>query len=70
MTIPGEDLTGGKAGTQTSVAKGTADVRLERQPDDPEAPGTVAITNGTALADGAATLNINWNLYDSNGNPT
>ena len=68
--IPGQDLTGGKAGTQTSLAKGTLAFDSNGNLKTPAAPGTVNITNGTALADGAATLNINWNLYDSNNNPT
>jgi len=70
VTIPGTDLTGGKAGTQTTVAKGTLAFNSSGALTTPAAPGTVNITNGTALADGAATLNINWNLYDSNNNPT
>lgn len=70
VTIPGEDLTGGKAGTQTSLAKGTVTFDSNGNLTDPKAPGTVAVTNGTALADGAATLSINWNLYDASGNST
>jgi flagellar hook protein FlgE len=70
VTIPATDLTGGAANTQQSVLAG--------------APGTVTFNNngtlstagGTApigvtinnLADGAANMNINWNLFDASGN--
>lgn len=70
VTIPGQDLKGGTAGTQTSVGKGNLTFDANGNLTAPAAPGAVAITNGTALADGAATLNINLNLYDSAGNPT
>jgi flagellar hook protein FlgE len=70
VTIPGEDLTGGKAGTPASVGKGSVAFDSSGNLTTPAAPGQVALTNATGLADGAATLNINWNLYDSTGNPT
>ncbi len=70
VDIPGQDLKGGTAGTQTSVAKGTLAFDASGNLTTPAAPGAVPITNGTALADGAATLNINWNLYNASNNPT
>jgi flagellar hook protein FlgE len=70
VDIPGQDLTGGKSGTETSLAKGTLTFDANGNLETP-APGTpITVTNTTALADGAATLNINWNPYDSSNNPT
>jgi flagellar hook protein FlgE len=70
VDIPGQDLTGGKTGTETSLAKGTLTFDSSGNLETPAAGKPVAVTNTTALADGAATLNINWNLYDSSNNPT
>ena len=68
VTIPGQDLTGGTSGTNTSIATGNLAFNSSGTLTTPASPGAVNVTNSTALADGAATLNINWNLYDSNGN--
>lgn len=68
VTIPGQDLTGGTAGTNTSIATGNLTFNSSGDLTSPAAPGAVTVTNTTGLADGAATLNINWNLYDANGN--
>src|SRR5580658_2304094 len=70
VTIPGEDTAGGTAGTPVSVGKGTLTFDANGNLKTPASPGTVNLTNTAALADGANTLNINWNLYDSSNNPT
>lgn len=70
VTIPGQDLTGGTAGTQTSLAKGNLTFDTDGNLKTPAPGAPINITNGTALADGAATLNINWNLYGTNNTPT
>lgn len=70
VDIPGQDLTGGKAGTETSLGKGSLTFDANGNLTSPASGTPINITNGTALADGAATLNINWNLYDSSNNPT
>jgi flagellar hook protein FlgE len=70
VDIPGQDLTGGKAGTETSIGKGTLTFDANGDLKTPASGTPIALTNGTALADGAATLNINWNPYDANNNPT
>jgi len=65
ITIPGADLAAGTSGQQQSVATGSVSFN-----DD----GSLSTANGTAavpisipgLADGAADLSINWNLF-SNG---
>ena len=68
VNIPGQDLTGGTAGTSTSIATGSLTFDSSGNLKTPAAPGTVNVKNTTALADGAATLNINWNLYNAAGN--
>jgi flagellar hook protein FlgE len=70
VDIPGQDLTGGKAGTETSLAKGTLTFNSAGDLTSPAAGTPINITNTAALADGAATLNINWNLYNSAGTST
>ena len=70
VDIPSTQITGGKAGTVTSLAKGTLTFGSDGDLTSPAAGKPINITNGTALADGAATLNINWNLYDANNNST
>lgn len=67
VTIPSSDVTGGK-GTTTQLASGSIAFNSDGQLTTPAAGKPVNITNTAALADGAATLNINWNLYDANGN--
>lgn len=70
VTIPGQATAGGTAGTPVSVGKGTLTFDSSGNLKTPAAPGTVALTNTAALADGAATLKVNWNLYDASNNPT
>ncbi len=69
VDVPGADLTGGKAGTPSKIANGTMTFDANGHLTAPAAPGQVAV-NITGLADGASDMNINWNLYDANGNPT
>jgi flagellar hook protein FlgE len=67
VTIPGAELTGGTAGTNTSIATGSIAFDNSGNLTTP-APGTpVAVKTTTGLADGAADLNIKWNLYNSAG---
>jgi flagellar hook protein FlgE len=69
VTIPGQDVTGGTAGTPTSLTTGSLTFSSGGVLTTPAAgtPINVATTGG--LADGAADLNINWNLFDPTGNP-
>jgi len=69
VTIPGADLTSGKAGTPSSVAKGNLTFNAQGQLTAPAAGSPVAIAI-TGLSDGAADLNANWNLYSSTGAST
>jgi len=69
VTIPGADLTSGKAGTPSSVAKGNLTFNAQGQLTAPAAGSPVAIAI-TGLSDGAADLNANWNLYSPTGAST
>lgn len=67
VTIPSADLTGG-VGATTSVATGTLTFDANGNLLTPAAGAPIAVPI-TGLADGAADLPLNWNLYDANGNP-
>jgi flagellar hook protein FlgE len=69
-SIPGQDVTGGTAGTPSSVGTGTVKFDSSGKLTAPAAPGTVALANTAGLADGAADFAINFNLYDAAGNGT
>jgi flagellar hook protein FlgE len=66
---PGEDLTSGTAGTPSSLAKGDLGF------DPTGSLTTPTVANGAidvplaGLANGAADLNLTWNLFDSYGQP-
>lgn len=67
VSIPSANLTGG-VGQNTSLATGTLTFDQNGNLISPAAGSPVAI-NIQNLADGASNMSINWNLYDSNGNP-
>jgi flagellar hook protein FlgE len=69
VTLPGPAV-GQAAGTTTQLATGSLTFDSNGNLTSPAAGSPINITNTTALADGAATLNINWNLYTSNNTPT
>jgi flagellar hook protein FlgE len=69
ITIPGEDLTSGKAGTPSQVAKGNITFDSNGNLKNPAPPGQVAVAI-TGLADGASDMNLNWNLYNAAGAST
>lgn len=70
VDIPGEDLSSGKAGTPSSLAKGTLTFGSDGQLTSPAPPSGTPPTGGTVaisvagLADGAKDLSLNWNLYN------
>jgi len=69
VSIPGEDLTSGTAGTPTVLTTGTINFDQNGNLTTPPASaGPIAVT-ATGLTDGAADLNLNWNLYDANQQP-
>jgi flagellar hook protein FlgE len=69
VDVPGADLTAGTAGTPSQLANGTLTFDGNGNLKTPAAPGQVAIAI-KGLSDGASDMNVNWNLYDANGNPT
>jgi len=69
VTVPGEDLASGKAGTPSSVATGTITFDANGQLKTPAAGSPVSVKL-TGLADGAADLTMNWNLYNADGSST
>ena len=69
VKIPGEDLTGGTAGTPSSLTSGTLTFDNLGVLTSPAAGTPINVATTTGLADGAADLNINWNLFDSAKSP-
>ncbi|MDP9054987.1 MAG: flagellar hook protein FlgE [Acidobacteriota bacterium] len=67
VTVPTADLTSG-SGTTTSLGTGTLTFDANGNLSSP-APGAGAVPIAiTGLADGAANMNLTWNLYGTNGN--
>jgi flagellar hook protein FlgE len=66
ISVPAAD-TGG-TGTSTPVASGTLTFNSSGQLTSPT--GSVTGITISGLADGAASMNLTWNLNDSSGNPT
>ncbi len=64
VTIPSSDLQGG-VGSSTQVATGTLNFNSSGQLVSPASPIAIAIGS---LADGAANMNLNWQLTDGSGN--
>ena len=69
VSIPGQDVTGGTAGTPTSLTTGSLTFSSGGVLTSPAAGTPVNVTTSGGLADGAADLNINWNLFDTTSNP-
>jgi len=69
VTIPGQDVTGGTAGTPTSLTTGSLTFSSAGVLTSPAAGTPINVTTTGGLADGATDLNINWNLFDTTGNP-
>ena len=71
MTVPGEDVSGGTAGTPSQIGTGTLTF---------DGTGVLTQVNGAAVANvtvasptwanGAAATNFTWNMLDANGKPT
>jgi flagellar hook protein FlgE len=70
VTIPGAELTSGTPGANTSIASGNLTFDTNGNLKTPAAGTPIAVKTTTGLADGAADLNIGWNLYDSTGTAT
>ena len=68
VTIPGEDLSGGTAGTPTEIsgASGTLTFGTDGQLTSPDAASPINIAI-SGLADGASDMSANWSLYTPAG---
>jgi flagellar hook protein FlgE len=66
ITIPPSDLT---SASTTPVATGTLTFDSSGNLTAPAATASPVAVAITGLADGAADMKLNWNLYDANGNP-
>ena len=69
VTIPGQDVTGGTAGTPTSLTTGSLTFNNLGVLTSPAAGTPINVTTTGGLSDGAKDLNINWNLFDATKNP-
>lgn len=67
ITIPSNEIQGG-TGPTTTLATGTLSFDSSGQLTSPTSPIPPVTIPVGPLADGAATLNVNWNLTDANGN--
>jgi len=67
VSIPGEDLTGGTAGTPTSLANGSLTFDSAGNLTSPAAGSPVNIATTTGLVSGATDLNMTWSLYSPAG---
>jgi flagellar hook protein FlgE len=68
--IPGDDVSGGKAGTPFAIPNATGTLKFDKngQLTDPAAGAPVQIAI-SGLNSGAADLNVTWNLYNDSGVP-
>ena len=66
VDIPGADLTSGTAGTPSQLATGTLTFDASGNLMTPAPPAQIAIA-AKGLSDGAADLNMNWNIDSANG---
>lgn len=69
VTVPGQALSGGTAGTPSQVGSGTLTFDQNGNLTSPSGPAQIPLSI-TGLADGANDLNINWNLATENGTGT
>jgi flagellar hook protein FlgE len=67
VTVPSADLNGG-TGTSTQLTSGTLSFDSNGHLTQPAANAGQVPISMTGLADGASDVNLNWNLYDANGN--
>ena len=70
VTIPGQDLTSGTAGTPSSLATGSLKFDANGQPTAPAIAASPVAVKITGLADGAADQTVNWNFYNADKTPT
>lgn len=69
VSIPGEDVTGGTAGTPTSLQTGSLTFDNTGKLTSPAAGSPVNVATTTGLTSGANDLSIDWSLYAPDGTP-
>src|SRR5689334_16601364 len=69
VSSPGEDVTGGTAGTPSSLQTGSLSFDSTGKLTSPAAGSPVNVATTTGLTSGASDLNIDWSLYTSDGTP-
>jgi flagellar hook protein FlgE len=67
ISIPGEDLTGGTAGTPQSLANGSLTFDSAGNLTAPAAGAPVDVKTTTGLVSGANDLDMQWSLYAADG---
>jgi flagellar hook protein FlgE len=67
ITIPGDDLTGGTAGTPTSLANGSLTFDSAGKLTSPLPAAPVSVQTTTGLVSGATDLDMTWALYSPAG---
>ena len=67
VSIPGEDLTGGTAGTPTSLASGSLAFDSAGALTSPAPGSPVNIATTTGLTSGASDIVSDWSLYSPDG---
>jgi flagellar hook protein FlgE len=67
VSIPGDDLTGGTAGTQTSLASGSLAFDSTGALTTPAAGAPINIATTTGLTSGASDIVADWSLYSADG---
>lgn len=66
VSIPGEDQTTGTPGTPTVLTTGSLTFDSAGNLTAPDVTGRLINIQAPGLTDGAADLNVNWDLYNSN----
>ena len=69
VSIPGEDLSGGTPGTPSVLATGQLTFDSSGKLTSPDFTGRLINIPAAGLVDGAADLNVNWDLYNANNAP-
>jgi flagellar hook protein FlgE len=68
VTLPGEELTAGTAGTPSSLKTGSLTFSSAGKLTTPDATAPITVP-ATGLKNGAADLSIDWSLYNTDGSP-
>ena len=70
VTAPGDDVSGGKAGTPSSLSKGSLTFDTSGKLTTPAATASPVSLSAVTFADGSAAQTLKWNLYNTDGSST